>query len=161
MRTTLLVAVIALVAMFGAFSWLPGGTAGTDPTNPKRAIYSWGGIDFETTILVKEDAPQLLRAEMMATRWKPQKLGISGVTDPYQPIERKLEITRRCLEVLAEFRNPVSIVTKNRLVTRDIDILSRMAERGLAKVALSVTTLDRVLARTMEPRASTPTASPC
>ncbi|MBK6425021.1 MAG: PA0069 family radical SAM protein [Blastocatellia bacterium] len=114
------------------------------------------GIDFETTILVKEDAPRLLRAEMMATRWKPQKLGISGVTDPYQPIERKLEITRRCLEVLAEFRNPVSIVTKNRLVTRDIDILSELARHDAAAVAVSITSLDSALIRKLEPRTSQP-----
>lgn len=114
------------------------------------------GIDFETTILVKEDAPELLRAEMMSPRWKPQKLGISGVTDPYQPVERKLEITRRCLQVLAEFRNPVSIVTKNRLVTRDIDVLAELATHNAAAVAVSITSLDSALIRKLEPRTSQP-----
>ena len=81
------------------------------------------GLDFETKILVKEDAPELLRKELASPKWRPKVVAISGVTDAYQPIERKLEITRRCLEVLAEFRNPVVIVTKNHLVTRDIDVL--------------------------------------
>src|SRR6185369_1887701 len=79
------------------------------------------GLDFETRILVKEDAPELLRRELMAKKWTPQTLAMSGVTDPYQPVERKLEITRRCLAVLAEFCNPVAVITKNALVTRDID----------------------------------------
>lgn len=114
------------------------------------------GIDFESTILVKENAPELLRAEMMAPRWKPQKLGISGVTDPYQPVERRLEITRRCLKVLAEFRNPVSIVTKNRLVTRDIDVLGELAAVQAAAVAISITSLDTELIRKLEPRTSQP-----
>ncbi len=114
------------------------------------------GLDFESKILVKEDAPELLRRELAAPKWKPQTLMISGVTDPYQPIERKLEVTRRCLAVLAEFRNPVSIITKNALVTRDIDLLSEMAREGLASVCLSITTLDAGLARRLEPRASHP-----
>jgi DNA repair photolyase len=114
------------------------------------------GLDFETKILVKEDAPKLLRKELHSRKWEPQVLGISGVTDAYQPIERQLQITRRCLEVLAEFRNPVGIVTKNRLVTRDIDILKKLAEHRAACVVLAVTTLDADLARVMEPRATMP-----
>jgi DNA repair photolyase len=114
------------------------------------------GLDFETKILVKEDAPKLLRKELNSPKWEPQTLGISGVTDAYQPIERHLQLTRRCLEVLAEFRNPIGIVTKNRLVTRDIDILQRLAEHRAACVAIAVTTLDAELARVMEPRATMP-----
>src|SRR5207247_6734950 len=85
------------------------------------------GLDFETKIVVKYDAPELLRNELMSPRWKPEVIAISGVTDPYQPIERKLQITRRCLAVLAEFRNPVAIITKNHRVPRAIDILSELA----------------------------------
>src|SRR5215472_10845473 len=81
------------------------------------------GLDFETKIMVKENAPELLRRELASPRWQPQVLALSGVTDAYQPIERRLQLTRRCLEVLVEFRNPVLIVTKNRLVTRDRDLL--------------------------------------
>jgi DNA repair photolyase len=114
------------------------------------------GLDFETRILVKEDAPELLREELMSPKWKPQTIAISGVTDPYQPIERKLQITRRILGVLAEFRNPVGIITKNHLVTRDIDHLGELASFEAASVAVSITTLDATLQRTMEPRASTP-----
>lgn len=114
------------------------------------------GLDFETKILVKEDAPDLLRKELTSRRWAPKILAISGVTDPYQPIERKLQLTRRCLEVLAEFRNPTIIITKNRLVTRDIDQLSELARFDAAAVCVSVTTLDAELARVMEPRTSTP-----
>lgn len=114
------------------------------------------GLDFETKIMVKEDAPTLLRKELNSSKWKPQTLGISGVTDAYQPIERRLQLTRRCLEVLATFRNPVWIVTKNRLVTRDIDLLERLAAHRAVAVALAVTTLDAELARVMEPRATTP-----
>jgi len=114
------------------------------------------GLDFETRILVKEDAPELLKQELMSPKWKPQVLAISGVTDAYQPIERKLRLTRRCLEVLAEFRNPVCIVTKNQLVTRDIDLLRQLADVNAAVVCVSVTSLDPELARVMEPRTSTP-----
>jgi DNA repair photolyase len=114
------------------------------------------GLDFETKIVVKEDAPELLREELMKPSWKPEVIAISGVTDPYQPIERKLQITRRCLAVLAEFRNPVGIITKNHLVTRDIDILSELAHYRAASVAVSITTLDTNLARIMEPRTTTP-----
>src|SRR3954452_21901889 len=116
------------------------------------------GLDFETKILVKEDAPELLRAELSAKGWRPQTLGFSGVTDPYQPVERKLKLTRRCLEVLAEFRNPVAMITKNHLITRDADLLGELARHGAAMACISVTTLDAELARVMEPRASAPRA---
>lgn len=114
------------------------------------------GLDFESRILVKERAAELLRGELMSPRWRPVAIAMSGVTDPYQPIERRLRITRGCLEVLAEFRNPVAMITKNRLIVRDLDLLSGMAEWGGAVVYLSVTTLDRELQRVMEPRAATP-----
>ena len=114
------------------------------------------GLDFETKVFVKQDAPALLRAELMAPSWTPLALGVSGVTDPYQPIERRLGLTRRCLEVLAEFMNPVIIVTKNHLVTRDADLLAVLAARDAARVFVSITTLDANLARTMEPRTSSP-----
>src|SRR5258707_6261361 len=115
------------------------------------------GLDFETKILVKEDAPELLRKELSSKKWEPQVLGISGVTDPYQPIERRLQLTRRCLEVLVEFRNPVAIVTKSHLVTRDQDLLLQLARHDAAAVFLSITSLDGSLSRTLEPRASQPT----
>jgi DNA repair photolyase len=115
------------------------------------------GLDFETQILVKHDAPELLRHALASPRWHPQVLAMSGVTDPYQPIERRLLLTRRCLEVLAEFRNPVVIVTKSALVTRDVDVLTALARDNAAAVFLSVTTLDGHLARLLEPRASQPT----
>jgi DNA repair photolyase len=114
------------------------------------------GLDFESRILVKEDAPELLRRELSSPQWKPQVLAISGVTDPYQPIERRLQLTLRCLEVLAEFRNPVVIITKNHLVTRDIDLLKELARYEAVRVFLSITTLDGSLGRVMEPRASHP-----
>jgi DNA repair photolyase len=116
------------------------------------------GLDFETKIMVKFDAATLLRQELMKPGWVPRKLGISGVTDPYQPAERKFRITRSCLEVLAEFRNPVAIITKNRLVARDADLLADLARHNAAAVFLSITTLDPALARSLEPRASTPAA---
>jgi DNA repair photolyase len=114
------------------------------------------GLDFETKILVKEDAPELLREELNAKSWEPKLIAISGVTDPFQPIERKLELTRRCLEVLAEFRNPVAIITKSHLVTRDIDHLRELARFNAARVFVSITTLDPKIAGIMEPRAATP-----
>src|SRR5687768_13752511 len=114
------------------------------------------GLDFETKILVKEDAPKLLREELSSPKWKPQTIAVSGVTDCYQPAERKFLLTRGCLEVLAEFRNPAVIITKNHLVTRDIDLLSDLARHRAVAVAVSLTTLDADLARTMEPRTSTP-----
>ena len=116
------------------------------------------GLDFESGIMVKPDAPRLLEAELSSPKWTPQLLMMSGVTDCYQPIERKLQITRKCLEVLAKFRNPVGILTKNRLVTRDIDILSELARYKCAVVNLSVTTLDLDLQKIMEPRTSAPAA---
>src|SRR6266508_6945170 len=114
------------------------------------------GLDFETKIMVKEDAPELLRRELSSPKWTPRVIALSGVTDCYQPVERKLKLTRRCLEVLAEFRNPVAIVTKNHLVTRDIDVLQRLAEHKAAAVFISVTTLDAALTPKLEPRASLP-----
>jgi len=116
------------------------------------------GLDFESKIMVKEDAPVLLRAELMSPKWRPQVVFLSGVTDCYQPVERKLKLTRRCLEVLVEFRNPVFIVTKNRLVTRDIDLLAELARHRAAAVWLSITTLDASLRAIMEPRTSPPAA---
>jgi DNA repair photolyase len=115
------------------------------------------GLDFESKILVKEDAPELLRKGLSSRRWKPEVLSMSGVTDPYQPVEKRLRLTRRCLEVLAEFRNPVVVVTKNHLVTRDIDLLSELAHYAAAAVAISLTTLDDDLRWVMEPRTSRPT----
>jgi DNA repair photolyase len=114
------------------------------------------GLDFETKILVKEDAPELLRRELSSPRWQPQVLGLSGVTDCYQPIERRWQITRRCLEVLVDFRNPVTVVTKNHLVARDRDVLGELARHDAAAVFLSITSLDGDLARVLEPRASQP-----
>lgn len=114
------------------------------------------GMDFETKIFAKTNAPELLRKALMSPGWKPQPIGMSGVTDPYQPVERELQITRRCLEVLAEFRQPVVIITKNQLVTRDVDLLAQLAEHQAVKVNISITTLDGELARRMEPRTSQP-----
>src|SRR5689334_9415619 len=114
------------------------------------------GLDFESKIMVKEEAPKLLGAELSSPKWQPKVIALSGVTDPYQPVERRLKLTRGCLEVLAEFRNPVVIITKNHLVTRDIDVLSELARHQAASVVVSVTTLDPELARLMEPRTSTP-----
>ena len=116
------------------------------------------GLDFESKIMVKTNAPELLRTELESPRWQPQTLILSGVTDPYQPIERTLRITRGCLEVLAKFRNPVAIITKNRLVTRDVDILSELAACNAVAVNISVTSLDANLQRVLEPRTSSPQA---
>ncbi len=116
------------------------------------------GLDFETKILVKEDAPELLRKELMKKSWTPQPIGLSGVTDAWQPIERKMEVTRRCLEVLAEFRNPVMAVTKNSLIARDVDHLAKLAEHDAVSVAMSITSLDPSLAARLEPRAAAPRA---
>src|SRR5438874_6899617 len=110
------------------------------------------GTDFESRIMVKMDAPRLLEAELSSRKWRPQVIAISGVTDPYQPIERKLEITRGCLQALARFRNPVGIITKNRLVTRDSDLLGELAEFSCAAVNVSVTSLVEELQRVLEPR---------
>ena len=114
------------------------------------------GLDFESKIFIKQDAPELLRNELSSPRWRPQLLALSGITDPYQPIERTARITRGCLEVLTEFRNPVMTITKNFLVTRDLDLLAELASHRAAKVAVSVTTLDPALQRAMEPRTSSP-----
>ena len=116
------------------------------------------GLDFESKIMVKTNAPELLRAELDSPRWQPQTLVMSGVTDPYQPIERRLCITRGCLEVLAKFRNPVAIITKNRLVTRDVDLLRDLAKHNAVAVNVSVTSLDSNLQRVLEPRTSSPQA---
>lgn len=115
------------------------------------------GLDFEAKLFAKPDAARLLDKELSKQGYTPRTIAIGTNTDPYQPVEKQYRIMREILEVLEARGHPVGIVTKSALVTRDIDILARMAERGLAKVALSVTTLDRKLARTMEPRAATPT----
>jgi len=114
------------------------------------------GLDFETKIVVKYQAPELLRRELASAKWKPQTIAMSGVTDCYQPAERRLQLTRRCLEVFAEFRNPVGIVTKNFLVTRDLDLLVELAQFNCAAVYVSVTTLDADLTPRLEPRAALP-----
>ncbi len=114
------------------------------------------GLDFETRIMAKLDAPGLLRAELSAPGWRAEPIVMSGVTDCYQPLESRLRITRGCLEVMAECRQPVGIVTKNRLVTRDLDLLGELARAGAVSVAVSLTTLDHELAATMEPRTSCP-----
>ncbi len=116
------------------------------------------GLDFETKILVKHDAADLLRDELASSRWRCEPIVLSGVTDCYQPAERRFRLTRACLEVMLEARQPVTIITKNALLLRDLDILSEMAERNLVSVMISVTTLDSELARVMEPRTSTPSA---
>jgi DNA repair photolyase len=115
------------------------------------------GLDFEAKLFAKPDAARLLEREMSRPGYEPKTIAIGTNTDPYQPIEKQWRITRELLEALDAANHPVAIITKSALVTRDIDILARMASRGLAKVALSITTLDRKLARTMEPRAATPT----
>jgi DNA repair photolyase len=114
------------------------------------------GLDFESKLFVKPDAPELLEREISASGYSPRTIAIGTNTDPYQPIERRYEVMRRILEVLERAGHPVGIVTKSNLILRDLDILSRMADRDLVKVALSVTTLDPKLARIMEPRAPTP-----
>ena len=114
------------------------------------------GLDFESRILVKENAPELLRKELSSPRWEPRVLAMSVATDCYQPVEKKLQLTRRCLEVIVEFRNPVAVVTKNHLVTRDIDLLSELAHHDAAVAMVSLTTLDDDLRRVMEPRTSRP-----
>ena len=115
------------------------------------------GLDFESKLLAKPDAPELLEKELAAANYEPRMIAIGTNTDPYQPIERDMKIMRGILEVLERTGHPVGIVTKSALVVRDIDILQRMAERNLVKVAISVTTMDAKLARAMEPRAATPT----
>ncbi len=114
------------------------------------------GLDFETKIFVKKNMPMLLRKELASKKWKPQSIMLSGNTDSYQPIEKHLQISRNCLKVFRDFRNPVGIVTKNYLVTRDIDILSELAKFNAVGVFLSITTLNNRLASIMEPRTSKP-----
>jgi DNA repair photolyase len=114
------------------------------------------GLDFEAKLYAKPNAAELLERELAAPKYQPAEIALGANTDPYQPIERQFRITRSILEVLSRCNHPVTIVTKSASVTRDIDILAPMAERGLVRVALSITTLDSSLARAMEPRASTP-----
>jgi DNA repair photolyase len=114
------------------------------------------GLDFETKIVVKENAPALLRKRLSQPKWKPQTLTMSGATDPYQPLERRMKLTRGVLEVLAEFRNPVAVITKNHLITRDVDLLVELARHDAVSCILSITTLRNELQRIMEPRTSIP-----
>jgi DNA repair photolyase len=114
------------------------------------------GLDFESVILAKYGAAELLRQELMHRRWVPELISLASVTDCYQPVERTLGITRGCLKVLAEFRNPVAIITKNHLVTRDIDLLTELARFQAVMVFISITTLQPQLAAIMEPRTSSP-----
>lgn len=116
------------------------------------------GIDFESKILVKERAAELLEKQLSSARYTPKVLAMSGATDSYQPVERKLKISRRCLEVLARFRNPVVVITKNALVTRDLDHLQELAKFDAVAVYSSITSLDPKLAKILEPRASSPRA---
>lgn len=111
-------------------------------------------MDFERIIIVKRNAPELLEQKLRSRSWKAESIMISGATDPYQPVERKEGITRKLLEVMLRFRNPVSLITKNALILRDIDLLSELASMKLASVAVSITTLDEGLRRVMEPRTS-------
>ena len=126
---------------------------------PTHEYLGWSaGLDFESRILVKHDAPEHLRRELGSASWNPDTIALSGVTDCYQPVERRLRLTRRCLEVLTEFRNPVGIVTKNSLVTRDVDVLSELARHRAVTVYVSLTTLDSALRAILEPRTSPPAA---
>lgn len=127
-----------------------------------RPSHEWlgfnAGMDFETKIVVKHDAPQLFREFLGKRSWKPEPITFSGVTDCYQPAERKFQLTRQCLEVALQCYQPLNIVTKNALVLRDLEILKNLAARDLVHVFLSITTLQPSLARDMEPRTSIPTA---
>ena len=114
------------------------------------------GLDFESRLFFKPDAARLLEKELSSPRYRPQTIQIGGNTDPYQPVEREARITRAVLEVMDRFGHPCSIITKSALILRDADVLARLAARNLVRAALSVTTLDRKLARSMEPRAATP-----
>jgi DNA repair photolyase len=116
------------------------------------------GLDFETKVLVKYRAPDLLREWLARSNWRPATIAFSGVTDCYQPAEREFELTRGCLEVAAECRQPIGIITKNALVTRDVDLLQKLAAHQAVRVCISITTLDAKLARAMEPRTSSPAA---
>jgi len=113
------------------------------------------GLDFETKIFVKERAPELLREELRRPGWHGEALAMSGVTDPYQPVERRLELTRRCLDVLADCRQPVSLISKSALVARDADVLAELARYRAATVSVTITTLDESLRRVLEPRTAT------
>ncbi|SCW61853.1 DNA repair photolyase [Ancylobacter rudongensis] len=124
------------------------------PTHAYQGLSA--GLDFETKLFAKPDAPELLAKELAKPGYEPRTIALGINTDGYQPIEREWRLTRRILEVLRDFGHPVGIVTKSALVVRDFDILGPMAEKGLVKVALSITTLDAKLARIMEPRAATP-----
>lgn len=118
----------------------------------------WGysaGLDFEQVIIVKRNAPDLLRRQLRQGKWQPSPISISGATDPYQPIERTERLTRQLLETALEFRQPVSVITKNALILRDADVLAELAKQGLAMAAITITTLDEELRRVMEPRTST------
>lgn len=124
---------------------------------PFHDYLGWSsGLDFETRILVKTRAPELLRNELSSRKWRPEPIMMSGVTDCYQPAERHFQLTRRCLEVLAEFRQPVGILTKNYLVTRDLDLLGELARHQCVEVYVTITTLDPELAGRLEPRAARP-----
>ena len=125
------------------------------PTSHEYLGFS-AGLDFETKIVVKEDAPQLLEQTFRKKSWEPQTIALSGNTDCYQPLERHLKLTRRCLEVFLRFRNPVTIITKNHLVTRDLDLLQELAQLNLVNVTLSVTSLRPELTSILEPRTSHP-----
>jgi DNA repair photolyase len=114
------------------------------------------GLDFESKIFFKPGAGKLLERELSAAKYSPATIHIGGNTDPYQPRERTLRVTREIIEVMSRFRHPMSVITKSALITRDIDLLGPMGEAGIARAAVSITTLDRGLARTMEPRAATP-----
>jgi DNA repair photolyase len=114
------------------------------------------GLDFETKVMVKEDAPGLFRDFLSGDKWGAHPIAMSGVTDCYQPAEREYKLTRRCLQVALEARQPMTIITKNALVLRDLDLLREMAAMDLIHVYLSITSLDAGLARWMEPRTSTP-----
>lgn len=114
------------------------------------------GIDFETKIMVKEDGPELLEKELKKKSYKPKLIAFSGNTDCYQPIEKRLEITRRALQVCLKYKNPVSIITKNALIQRDADVIKELSDQDLAVVTISITTLDRQLTNKMEPRTSSP-----
>jgi DNA repair photolyase len=116
------------------------------------------GLDFESKIYVKDNAPELLREKLMSKSWKGEDITFSGNTDCYQPVERKLQITRRCLEVMVEFRNPIGMITKNALVTRDIDLIASLARLNAAFVFISITSLDDELCADLEPRTSRPKA---
>ncbi|MFQ5638522.1 MAG: PA0069 family radical SAM protein [bacterium] len=124
---------------------------------PSHEFFGWScGLDFETKIMVKPNAPELLERKFQSSGWQPQMVALSGNSDCYQLIEKQMHITRRCLEVFLKYRNPVGIVTKSDLILRDLDILQELAKLDLVMTNVSVTTLDNRVARKMEPRASSP-----